>query len=160
MNQPRPKPVGEFVFGQITGGEREERDNDFSVAGVKRIAVEHEESFANDRCRSLVAIHKRMVARDSKSISCRQRRRIGLAISRQIRCTRHCTVKQALIANAFATAMFGQLFTVCRQRDIGRDPNPVSHPNLFGEFAKCELAPCHNVARRRHLRFKIGTVRG
>src|SRR3546814_6119838 len=99
-----------------------------------------------------------MVARNSESVACGKRGRIGIVIRRQVAWPRERRLQQADVANARATTMFGQLLFVEDERFGLINPNPVMchGERLFGEFTKRATAAAHDSTRRKTSTWEIG----
>src|SRR3546814_3695097 len=101
-----------ILLVQIPGGQFHNKRCDLGVVRVEFPTVKVEEGFCHYQCRPLVPIHKRMVARNSESVACGKRGRIGIVIRRQVAWSRERRLQQADVANARTTTMIGQLLFV------------------------------------------------
>ena len=124
------------------------------------MSVQNQKSFTYDGSSSFVSIHKRMVACDSKRITCGQFAHVWITVKRQILWTRHSTVEQSSLTDPFATTMFGNLFSVRGYSYIKRNPNPLLlHVRfLFGKFAERALPLRHNFTGNLHLGVKVSVI--
>src|SRR3546814_16764757 len=69
-----------ILLVQIPGGQFHNKRCDLGVVRVEFPTVKVEEGFCHYQCRTLVPLHKRMVARNSESVACGKRGRIGIVI--------------------------------------------------------------------------------
>lgn len=121
-----PKPVGQFFFGQLASSQREDGNDQFGIAHLKRVAVQNQKRFADDRGCPLVAVDEGVVAGDPESVSGSEYRSIGIAVGNEIHGTSHGAFQRSSIAYAFTSTMFGELLGMGRQGHIEDDPNPAS----------------------------------
>ena len=119
------KPVSEFVLGEVSCGEGDEGDNHFCVARIKRVSIEHQESFTYHRSRSFIAIAERVVARDAERIGRSKRSGVWLAVIREIARPCHRAFESSRIADAVAPTMLSELLRVSSQGYLGGDPSPA-----------------------------------
>src|SRR3546814_9324524 len=89
------QPGGDILLVQIPGGQFHNKRCDLGVVRVEFPTVKVEEGFCHYQCRPLVPIHKRMVARNSESVACGKRGRIGIVIRRQVAWPRERRLQQA-----------------------------------------------------------------
>jgi hypothetical protein len=154
------EPGGEFVFGQFTRGEGDKGYHQFGICRGQNMSVQNQKSFAYDGSSSFVSVNKRMVAGDSKRITCRQFAHVWITIKSQILGTRHGTVEQSSLTDPFATTMFSNLFSVRGYSYIKRNPNPLLlHVRfLFGKFAERALPLRHDFTGNLHLGIKVSVI--
>src|SRR6185312_10081927 len=79
-----PQPGGEILLAHFAFGEGEVDRVELQIVGIKFAVVEHDEGFARDRCRALVAIHERMFSCEAESQACREIGQIGRGIAIRI----------------------------------------------------------------------------
>src|SRR6476620_11546475 len=122
-----PKPLGELVFGELARRQIGKDNDDLGICGAEHMAIQIEKAFRNDRCRSLIAVHERMIARQAECIAGRKCRSIGFAVGGEILRPRHCALECTFITNASGAAPFRQLFVVRGESFRAPDPNPRNH---------------------------------
>jgi len=91
------------------------------------ISPEREKEFHRNECGALVAVHERMISRDSKSIGGCEIGMVGRFVRRQVERASECRLKEAGVAHPGAPAMLGQLGIVDCDDDLFVNPLPCCH---------------------------------
>jgi len=79
-----PKPLGEFVFAQLSGGERFEQHGQFGIARRERTAVVDYECFADDQGRSLIPVYEGVVLCQPISVACGEIGQVRIIVCSEI----------------------------------------------------------------------------
>lgn len=139
-------PAGKVLFSSLARGKTKEHCHTVGIARDEIMPVERKKKLSHNISRPLVAVDEGMIARNSECVGRRERRRIRLAIERQVHRPAKRRLKRAPIANSRGAAMLGKLFVMDRENDTAVDEDP-SH-----------LASSRNTARRRFMIFRASVI--
>lgn len=148
-----PEPVGEFVFGEVAGGERLHRGDRIDRREGNLDRVEREEGAREHPSRALVAIGEGVIAGKAEGMRGGKAAQVVLAIFPLVAGAGERGFERAHIAHAARPAMFGELAIMDRERKSAVEPDgfqTLGH-RLLGEFAQDIAVFAHHAFGSGHL---------
>ena len=122
----RAQPVGQFVFAQFARGERLDQFDRLAFGEFQHLSIDAQELAREYPGRALVAVHERMIARDSKGMGGSKRAQVVGAMAPLVDRSPKRRIQRSRVADSDRPAMFGQLAIV------DREDNVVANPARFG----------------------------
>lgn len=141
------KPGGQCLNRQLTSRKRKKYGCQVNIIARQRKAVQNKKGFTYDCSGAPIAIDKRVIAGNAKSIGGRQVGSVSITICDQIERPRHHAFKHVHVAHASGTAMLGQLLGVGGYSDVRIDPDPVRY-----------LASSRSASRRRAITSRAAAI--
>lgn len=103
-------PGNKCRFVNLTRCERLHGERGVGLRCRQAIAIKREKQTCRQKCGTLIAIDKRMILGQTKSVGCGQFCMIGLTVDGEILCARQGGIEQSCIPQSSRAAMFSQTF--------------------------------------------------
>lgn len=121
-------PSGEIRFGQGARSKLKHVHHAICIGGEQFRTIDCQKQLNRHKGGALVAIKKRMVAGNAKTITCGEFSHIGRAAMRKLLGAGQCRCQGVAIAKPWLPTVFSQLLFVNGMDDLRRYPGP----NWFG----------------------------